>query len=125
MRISDWSSDVCSSDLLVRYGHGLDHCGRLTGNDLTLFRCDVALLRGLSAASCQSKYQRGGARQGNESRHICLLLVSAGHARNSETLPSLPNAIISNASTLPSGISIPGEPRGIPATAVPQMTRGF
>ncbi|KTE85770.1 hypothetical protein ATE72_02060 [Sphingopyxis sp. HXXIV] len=47
---------------LVRYGHGLDHCGRLTGSDLTLFRCDVALLRGLSAASCQSKYQRGGAR---------------------------------------------------------------
>src|SRR3546814_2773617 len=83
------------------YGHGLDQCGRLTGNDLTLFRCDVALLRGLSAASCQSKYQRGGARQGNESRPICLLLVSAGHARNSETSPSLPNAITSNASTLP------------------------
>src|SRR3546814_20036879 len=95
------------------YGHGLDQCGRLTGNDLTLFRCDVALLRGLSAASCQSKYQRGGARQGNESRHICLLLVSAGHARNSETLPSLPTAITSNASTLPSGISIPGEPSGL------------
>src|SRR3546814_20467958 len=82
------------------YGHGLDQCGRLTGNDLTLFRCDVALLRGLSAASCQSKYQRGGARQGNESRHICLLLVSAGHARNSETLPSLPKAITSNASKI-------------------------
>src|SRR3546814_12851367 len=31
MRISDWSSDVCSSDLLDRYASSHDDCARFTG----------------------------------------------------------------------------------------------
>src|SRR3546814_4819605 len=33
MRISDWSSDVCSSDLLVGYCHGSTRCKPRSGPD--------------------------------------------------------------------------------------------
>src|SRR3546814_3039512 len=36
MRISDWSSDVCSSDLLRRLEQGLDQINRLSSNNATL-----------------------------------------------------------------------------------------
>ena len=104
---------------------GLGDCRGL-GGGLALFRCGVALLCRLGAASRESKHQGRGARYGNESRHICLLLsCRQGHARNSEILPSLLNAITSNASALPSGISMPGEPRGMPGTAIPRMSRAL
>src|SRR3546814_9793683 len=44
MRISDWSSDVCSSDLDVRHDHQLvdDRVRRLGGDDARLGDADVA-----------------------------------------------------------------------------------
>src|SRR3546814_6167358 len=46
MRISDWSSDVCSSDLLRRAGPQDGLCGELDGYDYPLFQLTC---RGLAA----------------------------------------------------------------------------
>ena len=111
---------------LVGSRHGVDHCRGLSDRDFALFRRRVALLCRLGAAPRQCDHQRCGTREGNISRHIKLhLSFSTGHARNCETLPSPANAITSNASVLPSGISIPGDPRGMPGTAIPRMSRGL
>lgn len=45
-------------------------------------------------------------------------------ARNGRTRPSAPNAITSNGWTVPSGTSMPGDPSGIPATAIPLISAG-
>src|SRR3546814_15869979 len=45
MRISDWSSDVCSSDLWARQGHDVVRFGAATEGglaDVTVFRRDAA-----------------------------------------------------------------------------------
>lgn len=45
-------------------------------------------------------------------------------ALNGRTRPSAPNAITSNGWMVPSGTSIPGDPSGIPATAIPRISAG-
>src|SRR3546814_17423141 len=61
MRISDWSSDVCSSDLCRRLsatGTGLDYEPEATD---ALFRdLDAAVCIGLGAQLCHSQYRLAG-----------------------------------------------------------------
>src|SRR3546814_5990214 len=61
MRISDWSSDVCSSDLLLVPDIGLAHCGR--GNPRR-YRCPAQRSCDLFLAACRrrSSVPAGGRR---------------------------------------------------------------
>src|SRR3546814_16298105 len=60
MRISDWSSDVCSSDLLPSRGLARDGCrdGALRPNGRAGARCDVARL---FCEAGRGSHGRGGA----------------------------------------------------------------
>src|SRR3546814_7452730 len=54
MRISDWSSDVCSSDLLVNFQIGLEDPDKLSQQTLLLtYASDRVTSRGLQAGTLQ------------------------------------------------------------------------
>src|SRR3546814_11157090 len=50
MRISDWSSDVCSSDLVVAVDRGNDHVRQLQGGDGARQVFGFAGIQGIGAA---------------------------------------------------------------------------
>lgn len=101
----------------------LSRCRRLAGSAAL---AHAGLLSGLCAAACKRRNERSsGAPRDARAISSIDFAVRTDQAENSTILPSLPNAITSKASTLPSGISIPGEPRGMPGTAIPRMPCGL
>src|SRR3546814_15447485 len=56
MRISDWSSDVCSSDLLASLGFGLFRPGFTAGASLSVPRRDQGSVAGMTASIHGSAY---------------------------------------------------------------------
>src|SRR3546814_7454870 len=52
LRISDWSSDVCSSDLVIEVLNALDavvECDRVTGDDCFIAKAHVSSIEELEA----------------------------------------------------------------------------